>query len=107
MQRDRRGRLRHPDQSRGLRPMHPTLPEHWESRALRVSMSADDWQRLESLIHRVAADEPTQARAIGSALAHLMNLEDVAGEPEPKPLDWLDWERDKTLQTLRLLRPGA
>ncbi|MEW4567776.1 hypothetical protein AB1L88_07905 [Tautonia sp. JC769] len=106
MQRDRRGRLRRPEQTRGLQPMHPALPDRWESRALRVAMSEDDWHRLESLIRRIASDEPTQARALGATLAYLMNHE-AAAPAEPGPLDWLDWERRKTLQTLRLLRPGA
>ena len=46
--RDRRGRRRRPGQQRGLRPMHPLLPERWVSRALRVAMSELDWRRLEA-----------------------------------------------------------
>ena len=44
MQRDRMGRRRHPEQVRGLRPLHPPLPEEWTSRALRVTMSEADWR---------------------------------------------------------------
>ena len=83
--------------------MHPALPEHWESRALRVTMSGGDWTRLEALVRRHAADEPTRARALGAAMADLLAAREAA-EREPRPLDWLDWERRKTL---RLLRPGA
>jgi hypothetical protein len=86
--------------------MHPTLPECWESRALRVAMSEEDWHRLESLILRVAADEPTRARALGAALSYLMRGE-PASRSEPSALDWLDWERRKTLMALRSIRPGA
>ncbi|QDV33241.1 hypothetical protein [Tautonia plasticadhaerens] len=86
--------------------MHPTLPDCWESRALRVAMSEEDWTRLESLILRVAADQPTRARALGAALSYLMR-EESAAPPESGPLDWLDWELRKTLHALRSLRPGA
>ena len=37
MERDRMGRRRSPEQERGLRPLHPPLPELWTSKALRVS----------------------------------------------------------------------
>ena len=103
MERDRRGRRRQPDQSRGLRPMHPALPDRWESRALRVSMSRDDWARLEAVVQRYAAIEPTRARALGAAMSELLDARDTA-QADPQPMDWLDWERRKTL---RLLRPGA
>ena len=39
MERDRLGRRRGPEQERGLRPLHPPLPEAWVSKALRVAMS--------------------------------------------------------------------
>ena len=39
MERDRLGRRRSPEQERGLRPLHPLLPEEWVSKALRVAMS--------------------------------------------------------------------
>lgn len=87
--------------------MHPTLPDRWESRALRVAMSEEDWTRLESLVRRVEADQPTRARALGAALSHLIRSEDNATPPESGRLDWLDWERRKTLHALRSLRPGA
>lgn len=102
MERDRLGRRRHPDQGRGLRPLHPQLPEQWNSRALRVAMSASDWARFEALVHTLGAGQPTRARACGAALAHLIHAV-PAPRPEPGPLDWMDWERRKTL---RLLLPG-
>ncbi len=99
MQRDRMGRKRHPDQVRGLRPLHPPLPEEWTSRALRVTMSEADWARFESLARSLAAAAPTQARAYGLALSTLMHSANVP-HPEPYPLDWMDWERRKTLRLL-------
>jgi hypothetical protein len=101
MERDRRGRRRHPDQERGLRPLYPLLPEEWTSKALRVAMSEADWSRFEAIVRAVADRVPTHARACGLAISHLM---DHAPEPEPapSPLDWMDWERRKAL---RLLQP--
>lgn len=103
MQRDRLGRRRSPDQERGLRPLHPPLPEQWISRALRVAMSQGDWDRFEALVGQYGAGASTQARAYGLTLSQLVH--DAAVEaPPPGPLDWMDWERRKTL---RLLKPGA
>jgi hypothetical protein len=100
MQHDRLGRRRRPEQLQGLRPLHPRLPEEWESRALRVSMSATDWARFESLTYALAAAAPTQARAYGLALSTLMNTANLP-VPEPGAADWMDWERLKTLRLLR------
>ncbi len=100
MERDRLGRRRQPDQERGLRPLHPLLPEQWVSKALRVAMSSEDWERFESIVRGVAAECPTQARAYGKALAQLMETA-KASDPSPGPLDWMDWERQKTLRLLR------
>jgi hypothetical protein len=99
MQRDRLGRRRSPLQERGLRPLHPPLPEEWISKALRVAMSETDWARFDSLVTRYRAMASTQARAHGMALSGLLH---GAGppEPEPGPLDWMDWERRKTLRLL-------
>ncbi|CAN5909692.1 hypothetical protein BH23PLA1_BH23PLA1_10450 [soil metagenome] len=79
--------------------MHPLLPQEWTSRALRVAMSEADWQALEDLVRRVAPDQPTQARALGATLSYLLHNTPEA-RPEPGPLDWLDWERRKTLRLL-------
>jgi hypothetical protein len=102
MERDRRGRRRQPDQERGLRPLHPLLPEQWTSKALRVAMSEADWARLEGLVRELATGAPTQARAYGQTLSYLIHAV-PAPEPMPGPLHWLDWERRKAL---RLLMPG-
>jgi hypothetical protein len=99
MQRDRMGRRRRPEQERGLRPLHPPLPEQWTSKALRVTMSEADWARFESLAGSVAPAAPTQARAYGVALSALMHSANLP-QPEPGPLDWMDWERHKTLRLL-------
>jgi hypothetical protein len=100
MERDRPGRRRSPDQGRGLRPLHPALPSEWTSRAIRVAMSEADWSRLEDLAHSWAAVDPssTQARAYGQAISHLL---EPAEQAAPGPLDWMDWERQKTLKLLR------
>ena len=99
MDRDRMGRRRRPEQERGLRPLHPLLPDEWTSRALRVTMSEADWTRFESLARSVSAAAPTQARAYGLALSTLMHSAKLP-QPEPGPLDWMDWERRKTLRLL-------
>src|SRR4051794_15035356 len=99
MERDSRGRRRTPEQERGLRPLHPPLPEQWTSRALRVAMAEADWDRLDALVRRAAREAPTQARAYGLVLARL-----IRSAPEPGPLDWMDWERKKALRLL-LNRP--
>src|SRR5262249_40632656 len=102
MERDRLGRRRRPEQERGLRPLHPLLPEEWVSKALRVAMSEADWTEIESLVARCALTAPTQARAIGMVLSGLLHTggQSQEPEPEPNPLDWMDWERRKTLRLL-------
>jgi hypothetical protein len=99
MERDRMGRRRSPQQERGLRPLHPLLPEQWTSKALRVTMSEEDWNRFEALACSLAAAVPTHARAYGLALSTLMHSANLPN-PEPGPLDWMDWERRKTLRLL-------
>lgn len=98
MDRDRRGRKRQEDQGRGLRPLHPVLPERWASRALRVAMSRDDWARFDAIVDSVNA--PTLARAQGVAISCLLETA-THSAPTPGPLDWMDWERQKTLRLLR------
>jgi hypothetical protein len=99
MERDRLGRRRRPEQERGLRPLHPLLPDEWVSKALRVAMPETDWAEFEGLVARVAALAPTQARAIGMVLSDLLHGGQPP-EPESGPLDWMDWERRKTLRLL-------
>jgi hypothetical protein len=99
MDRDRIGRRRQPDQERGLRPLHPPLPEEWTSKALRVTMSESDWARFESLARSFAHAAPTQARAYGLALSTLVRSAHLP-QQEPGPLDWMDWERRKTVRLL-------
>ena len=78
------------------------MPEAWVSRALRLAMSEADWARFEALVRELGAGQQTQARAYGVTLAHLIHSV-PAPQPEPGPLDWMDWERRKAL---RLLLPG-
>jgi hypothetical protein len=103
MERDRLGRRRSPEQERGLRPLHPLLPEEWISKALRVAMSESDWSEFEKLVALSAGRASTQARAYGMAIAALLRAL-PRPEPEAGPLDWMDWERHKTL---RLLLPRS
>ena len=83
MERDRLGRRRSPEQERGLRPLHPPLPEEWTSKALRVTMSEADWSRFESLARSLAPAAPTQARAYGLALSDLDALCKPAASRSP------------------------
>ncbi len=71
------------------------------SKAVRVAMSESDWCELEALVARCAVLTQTQARAYGMAVSGLLHGF-AAPEPEPGPLDWLDWERRKTLRLLLL-----
>jgi hypothetical protein len=100
MDKDRRGRRRQPNQERGLRPLYPLLPEQWTSKALRVAMSQQDWARFEALVRSIAPQAPTLARAHGLAISQLIDQAEVP-RPAPGPLDWMDWERQKTLRLLR------
>ncbi len=99
MERDRLGRRRSPLQERGLRPLHPPLPDEWVSKVLRVAMSESDWAHFEALAARYASAVPTQARAHGLLLSSLLHAVPPP-EAEPGPLDWMDWERRKTLRLL-------
>jgi hypothetical protein len=98
MDHDRLGRRRTPGQERGLRPLYPALPEEWVSRVLRVAMSESDWARFEDMVADYTTLAPTQARACGLVLSRLLRSE---AEQETGPLNWMDWERRKTLQLLR------
>src|SRR3954447_5457178 len=100
MDTDRRGRRRQPNQERGLRPLHPLLPGHWTSKPLRVAMSGEDWARFESLVRGASLSTTTQARAHGAVISRLLEISSVASRPAPGPLDWMDWERKKTLRLL-------
>ena len=83
MERDRLGRRRSPEQERGLRPLHPPLPEEWISKALRVAMSESDWALFEALASRCDAIAPSQARARGLVLSELLH---AGPRPEPEPM---------------------
>jgi hypothetical protein len=97
MEKDRLGRRRGPDQERGLRPLHPLLPDEWTSKAVRVAMSEADWSRFEALVRARGGHETTQARAYGATISQLMHEQPA---PQPGPLDWMDWERRKALRLL-------
>ena len=102
------GRRRRPEQERGLRPLHPLLPEEWTSKALRVTMSEADWARFEALARSLSAAAPTQARAYGLALSDL----DALGKPAPAGarsarLDGLGAAQDLTPAPLRPLTTSS
>jgi hypothetical protein len=99
MERDRLGRRRQPNQERGLRPLHPPLPREWISKAIRVAMPREDWSRFEAMVQRTDIDESTLARANGIVLSRMIHA--TTTPPGPGPLDWMDWERMKTLRLLR------
>jgi hypothetical protein len=65
-------------------------------------MSEEDWGRFDDLVGSVLAQTqtPTQARAHGLVISRLMDTAAQA-RPAPGPLDWMDWERQKTLRLLR------
>ena len=64
-------------------------------------MSEEDWARFEDLVRRATAQThpETQARAYGLVLSRLLDA--AQSRTDPGPLDWLDWERQKTLRLLR------
>ena len=75
------------------------------SKVIRVAMSEEDWAQFDSLVRRASTQSPTQARAHGVVISGL--IEEAAASRShtgPGPLDWMDWERQKTL---RLLRPAV
>jgi hypothetical protein len=83
-----------------LRPLHPLLPQKWTSKAVRVAMSEEDWSRFDALVRGVAPQAPTQARAHGIVISNLIDLAPPT-RTSPGALDWMDWERQKTLRLLR------
>lgn len=80
-----------------MRPLHPPLPHDWTSKALRLTMSRADWAQFESLAGMLAPAASTQARAYGMALSALIRTTTLP-QSEPSPLEWMDWERSKTLR---------
>jgi hypothetical protein len=97
--RDRLGRRRDLEQSRGLRPRFPVLPPRWLSRVMRVAMSERDWERFDALVSAYAGRGLTEARARGLALSDLLQLP-AGREPVDRSAgfatpDWLDWEARK------------
>jgi hypothetical protein len=100
---DRLGRRRAEGQERGLRSLHPILPEEWLSRPVRIAMSEGDWERFERLVDREARVAATRARAYGRAVVRLLD----AAEQDPWGAhlgDWQDWERRKVARLLPALR---
>jgi hypothetical protein len=99
-ERDRLGRVRRPGQGRGLRPLHPRLPQRWVSRAIRVAMSHGDWHRFESLVADHSRAGESEARRRGEALSSLLREADVTRGARSAPLAWIDWEASKAVRLL-------
>src|SRR4051794_16429510 len=100
--RDRLGRRRSPDQGRGLRPLHPVLPENWMGKSIRMAMSQSDWARFEALVESLMTQVPTQARAHGMVVSRLMDrARSSTALASESSLDWMDWEWQKALRLLR------
>ncbi len=76
------------------------MPGQWTSKALRVAMSREDWDRFEALVRAASAQAPTRARAHGIVISRLIENAPPGPRPAPGPLDWMDWERQKTLRLL-------
>jgi hypothetical protein len=92
---DTLGRPRAEGQERGLRPLHPLLPENWISRAVRISMSDARWQQFDALIGKVK--DFTGARAAGQVLSQFI---DAHAKAAPT-VHWLDWEHEKAKRVLK------
>ena len=103
--RDSIGRKRQPGQNRGLRPLFPRLPTTFESRAVRIAMTAPAWNRIDSLMAERAQE--TRPRALGEVIETLLaHFETSPAEPwavevsEPRiseaeeftTADWQDWQ---------------
>jgi hypothetical protein len=81
--------------------LHPLLPEAWVSKALRVAMPESDWAEFDRLVALRSTVAPTQARACGMVLSGLLHgneSPELESKHEPGPLEWMDWERHKTLR---------
>ena len=92
---DTLGRRRAEGQERGLRPLHPRLPENWISRAVRISMPDWRWRQFDALVGKVK--DFTGARAAGQVLAQLMDAHTKAAPA----VHWLDWEHEKAKRILK------
>jgi hypothetical protein len=64
-------------------------------------MSSSDWSRFEALVDRVATEVPTLAQAHGVVISRLIEQKPLPARSAPTSLDWMDWERQKTLRLLR------
>ena len=103
--RDRIGRRRQPGQNRGLRPLFPKLPSTFESRAVRIAMTAPAWHRIDTMV----AERPheTRPRALGEVvetlLAHFEAAQRSQAASDSRPAeseqftgaDWQAWQIHK------------
>ena len=111
--RDRIGRRRQPAQNRGLRPLFPRLPASFESRAVRIAMTAPAWNLIDALTAERA--QQTRPRALGEVIETLLaHFETSLAEPwavavhsrNPEQLASADWQAWQ-IQKERGLLPGS
>ena len=106
MERDALGRRRQPLQNRGLRPLFPKLPANYQSRLLRVAMSAMSWAHLDERTSRSSAR--TKPRALGELIEGWLARDRIASHPltgvaphgTAAMADWQDWQMRKELALL-------
>jgi hypothetical protein len=117
---DALGRRRRPSQIRGLRSLYPKLPGAYQSRAIRVAMALESWQRIERLASRSSA--PTLPRAYGEVMEQLLENFDSFSRDVVRPTfqalhrsvekpiygtldDWQAWQMQKDLALLAASAP--
>ena len=109
--RDSIGRRRQPEQNRGLRPLFPKLPTTFESRAVRVAMTAPAWNRIDALM--AERRQATRPRALGEVIETLLAFYDAERGAQPKvepervestEADWQAWQMNKERALLPALQ---
>jgi hypothetical protein len=94
---DALGRRRRPSQIRGLRSLYPKLPGAHQSRAIRVAMAMESWQRIERLVSHSSRDV---VRPTFQAL-HRSVEKPIYGTRD----DWQAWQMQKDLALLAASAP--
>lgn len=89
---DALGRRRWPAQNRGLRPLHPVLPQGERSTSVRIAMSERAWAALDRFVATSRA--LTRPRALGELLEGALGT--------APSVDWQDWQIRKEKQLLKL-----
>ena len=108
MERDRLGRIGEvPSKNAELRPLQKSpLPEEWVSKALRVAMSELDWERSSALGRSLRLRDSDSSTSPWACDIKPVEIPPRSHQPDHGPLDWMDWERRKTLRLLLQPDPG-